>query len=122
MAILTKPATFVKGQSITFTVDKDDLAAIITDPYYSNHSNWKNIQFHYQHESSSQRTVLLIPIAMTSAEYQLNVQARSGKWELVRIQVEDYDHGTFEIVRADVTTPEAYDFLSKSNSPMEIYL
>lgn len=111
MAILTKP-TITKGQPATFTLNKSELAAVSkvsSDFYFSNTANWYRINLVYKSEEGSQYEMVEFDASQTTptGTFLISEYAKD-KFNLLRMEIVDFDGGILELNRSDIT-PSIFD-------------
>ena len=57
MPIITKAGTPAKGSPTEFTLDKAELLLLISDVYYAESDNWKEVVLNYKSLEGNQSTV-----------------------------------------------------------------
>ena len=109
MAILTRPANVQKGTPTIFTIDRVELAALpqITDPYYKDINNWKEIFVNFKHSESHQKATCVFVEGSNDAEFKSTHSARGGAWEVQTITIRDYDKGLYMLRRDAIDGAQA---------------
>ena len=118
MAFLTRPAHLPKGNKQLFTLNPEELAAfpVITDDYYKNISNWKEVLIHYKSMENGQEGVLHFDKDIWTCLYAPTLRARAGIWRIERIVIKDYDHGLFLIEKNNIPNLSSFDTSVTSNA------
>lgn len=92
------PQSLLKETSLTFTLDKTDFFAAITDPYFSIEANVNKIVFVYKSSVGHQRKKIEF---LTSQEIPSDTVVFSSKandlFNLEKIIMIDYDNGSIAI-------------------------
>jgi hypothetical protein len=108
MAILTKPSV-VRNVASTFTLNKADLAAEISDAYFQDTDNWSKVELSYVSSSTNQRRIVSFDVSNASptvnGEFFVSDKSQ-GDFLINQITVRDYDGGSHVIKRADLNTAE----------------
>jgi hypothetical protein len=108
MAILTKPSV-VRNVASTFTLNKADLAAEISDAYFQDTDNWSKVELSYISSSTNQRRIVSFDVSNASptVDGEFFVSDKSqGNFLINQITVRDFDGGSHVIKRADLNTAE----------------
>jgi len=105
--ILTIPA-ITKGASNEVQVDKSALALdakVSGDAYFSDQANWKTILINYQTPDGSQTQVLSCDASLATpvGDFNPSLTARDD-WEVQSFVIMDFDGGSLEYVRSEMTT------------------
>jgi hypothetical protein len=110
MAILNKP-TFVKGQQNEITLNKADLALEVSDLYFQDTVNWKQVILFYETNEGGQKKVLVYDAtqALPAANFDVSERARN-QWEIKKVAFFDFDGGKLVVNRGDLTVAE-FDIL-----------
>ena len=113
MSIITSvPAlnAIVKGVGGTFTLNKADvlaLPAITADPYFSDTANWYRVVLAYRSSTGNQsENVVFDATQVTPTAIFLASDTALDIFEVLRIDVYDFDNGFISVQRADLTTAE----------------
>ena len=110
MAIITKPATLTKGTSMSFLLNKSELASlneVSSNAYYSDMQNWQSVLVKYKSSNGNQYEVLKFNASNATPEAYFNVSARAlDLFEVQTIQIVDFDGGIFTIGRGSLTTAD----------------
>lgn len=101
---LSGATNIVVGSSETYILDRDELAATLTDEYLQDKSFWKEVLVQFREQSGTQRVVLSYTTNDTD-QFVLSSQAKSGTWVLENVVIIDSDHGK-EIIHG----PDLPDF------------
>lgn len=101
MTILTRSANILKGAVSGMTLNRTELAALVSDPYYQNTSNWKEVYFQFSHESG-QKASTVFDQGNDNADFLVTHSARGGDWLINLITIKDFDNGHYQIARADI--------------------
>jgi len=110
MAIVTKPADFIKGTPATYTLNKGDLAAdliVAADSYFSIQTNWKKVSVIMKSTTGGQTKPLLFNavLATPTAEFNTSLTARDD-FEVDRLTIFDFDGGQLTLLRGDLNTAD----------------
>ena len=110
MPILTKAAAPVKGTATLFTLDKAALAAVTSvaaDAYFSIQAKWKSIDLVYHSSVGNQNQIVKFNASQSSPTSDFLVSNRARDiFEIQKIVIKDFDGGTFEVLRSELTTAE----------------
>ena len=110
MPILTKAAAPVKGTATLFTLDKAALATVTSvaaDAYFSDSANWKSVSLLYHSSIGNQHEVVKFEASQSSPTSKFLVSEQSRDiFEIQKIVIKDFDGGTFEVLRSELTTAE----------------
>jgi hypothetical protein len=113
MAIITTSpviAEIVKGTSATFTLSKSNLAAVTsveTDLYYSDITNWKSVRIVYRSSTGNQREIVNFDATQATPQGQFLVSVKARNFfNVIKIEIEDFDGGVFTVPRSELTTSE----------------
>ena len=110
MPILTKAAAPVKGTPTLFTLDKAALAAVTSvaaDAYFSDSARWKSVNLVYHSSVGNQNEVVKFEASQSSLTSYFLVSTRARDlFEIQKIVIKDFDGGTFEVLRSELTTAE----------------
>lgn len=111
MSILTKASAPVKGTATLFTLDKAALAAVTSvaaDAYFSDSANWKSVNLFYHSSVGNQHEVVKFEASQSSPTSKFLVSEQSRDiFEIQKIVIKDFDGGTFEVLRSELTTAES---------------
>lgn len=124
MAIITKTGTPSKGSPTTFTLDKTELASLVSalespsDVYYSSSSNWKTVFVVYKSSVGNQSEILKFDAAQStpSADFSVSSTARDS-FEVSKITIHDFDGGVFDIPRTELITSDFDVIFSSTPTP-----
>jgi len=111
MSIITKPA-IQKGQENVITLAKSELAEqakIVSDSYFSNQSNWKQVVLTYESDEGFQYKQVLFDVdnGLTEATGLLTLSGGARDNFLVKnIIISDFDGGYLKLYRGDLNTAE----------------
>jgi hypothetical protein len=110
MPILTKAAAPIKGTATLFTLDKTALAAVTSvaaDAYFSDSANWKSVNLFYHSLVGNQHEIVKFEASQSSptSKFLVSDNARDV-FEIQKIIIKDFDGGTFEVLRSELTTAE----------------
>lgn len=112
MSILTgKPSTLTVGNtSSVITLSRSTLISqmSITDPYWSDSTNWQQVFFQYQDNTGLQHRSLTFG-ASDTATFFVSAHAKQNTWQAKSIVIIDYDGGTYSIPRASFTSATEFD-------------
>lgn len=103
MAILTRSANIQKGAPSSMTINRTELAALVSDPYYANTANWKEVYFQFKHNGSGQKSSALFVSGNDNADFEVTNSARGGAWQIEVITIKDYDGGNFQLSRDELS-------------------
>lgn len=103
MAILTRSANIQKGAPSVQTINRTELAALVSDPYYANTANWKEVLFQFKHQGSNQKASTVFLSGSDNADFKVTNSARGGSWQIYLITIKDYDDGFYQIKRDELT-------------------
>jgi hypothetical protein len=110
MPILTKAATPVKGTATLFTLDKTALAAVTSvaaDIYFSIQAKWESVSLIYHSSVGNQHEIVKFDVTKSSPTSKFSVSARAKDvFQIKKIIIKDFDGGTFEVLRSELTTAE----------------
>jgi hypothetical protein len=110
MPILNKPV-FVKGQNNQITLNKSDLAQQVSDIYFQDSANWKQVVLFYETSEGKQRKVLVYDASQGTPAANFNISERArDEWQIKRVAFYDFDGGSLTINRGDLTVAE-FDIL-----------
>ena len=120
MPILTKNETPVKGQKAEFELDKAALAAVTSvaaDSYFSDDANWNSVEMIFKSNPGKQRRTVKFDASQATplASFFASVKARDI-FEIEKIIINDFDSGTFTILRGELTVAE-FDVTLSGGSP-----
>jgi hypothetical protein len=125
MPIITKAGSPVKGSPIQFTLDKTALAAIVTDAYYADEDNWKEVVLNYKSSTGKQKEIIKFDatLALPISNFKTSVKSLDD-FEIHNIIIKDFDNGSFKIPRSALTSPEIeFDvYLTTSGEPQFLLL
>lgn len=119
--MITFPNSLVKGQDLTFSLDKAALFAAVSDDYFSIEANVEKAIFVYKSENGHQRKRLEFIVSQALPSDSINFsQKADNHFNLEEIILIDYDGGTFAIAPSIVSSSE--QTISFTSSPsQEIY-
>ena len=110
MPILTKAAAPVKGTATLFTLDKAALAAVTSvaaDIYFSIQAKWQSVSLVYNSLIGNQHEIVKFDATKSSPTSKFSVSARAKDvFQIKKIIIKDFDGGTFEVLRSELTTAE----------------
>ncbi len=108
--ILTKSGTVLKGVPNQFTLDIDELAALVTDPakaYYADTAHWYKVTVFYLNTSGTQSEKITFNPSHDPCIKNFLVSAFALESFLVdKIVITDFDNGKHTIPRVDLPTEE----------------
>lgn len=113
MSYITKEKnTMNKGEKNLITINKAmfAFASTFADAYFADSLNWKKIAIHFKHETSNQRKIITLMSEADSAPFEMSEMARTGNWQIEKIQVFDKDGDMVEVPRSDMPSPSSFDF------------
>jgi hypothetical protein len=116
MPILNKPA-FVKGQNNQITLSKSDLAQQVSDLYFQDSANWKQVVLFYETSEGKQRKVLVYDASQGTPAANFNISQRArDEWQIKRVVFYDFDGGSLTLKRDNLTVSE-FDISLDSTPP-----
>jgi hypothetical protein len=106
MPILNKPA-FVKGQNNQITLSKSDLAQQVSDLYFQDSANWKQVVLFYETSEGKQRKALIYDASQGTPAANFNISQRArDEWQIKRVAFYDFDGGSLTLKRDNLTVSE----------------
>lgn len=110
MPIITKPSSIQKNTASEFILNKSELAqlpSILADDYFSDTSNWKEVVLYYKSNPGKQKEILRFDTSLANpfAYFLVSEKARDI-FQVYKIAIVDFDNGTFEIPRSELTVGE----------------
>ncbi len=110
MPILTKNETPTKGQKAEFQLDKAALAIlpfVAADAYFSDMTNWKQVELVYVSPIGRQRKVVKFDATQTTpvGDFFASVKAQNN-FEIQYIMINDFDGGELKIPRIEFESGE----------------
>jgi hypothetical protein len=115
MSYITKNRnTMYKNEKNLITLDKDlfAFASDFSDVYFANDLNWKKVAIHYKHSTSNQTRIIVLLKEQEEGWFEISEMARTGTWQIDRIQVFDKDGGMETILRAGMPSPATFDIVA----------
>ena len=110
MPILTKPNSFQKGVSASFSLSKSALAAlpeVAADDYFSDMENWSEVMVVYKSSVGRQYESVEFNAALPDPTASFLVSTRAKDvFEVQLINIVDFDGGIFTIHRSSLNTSE----------------
>lgn len=99
MAIITKPAYPDPGEKVGFSLTgKAQLAALVSDSYYSNTSNWKSIVIVFKSYLGNQsKNVIFDATQPTPVGYFQSSLKSRPLYFVEAIRIVDFDNGIYEV-------------------------
>jgi len=96
--MITFPNSPVKGQELTFSLDKTALFAAVSDEYFSVEANVEKAIFVYKSENGHQRKRIEFIVSQASPSDSVNFSEKAEDvFHLEQIILVDYDGGTFAL-------------------------
>lgn len=117
MSYITKNRTeMFKNERNQITLDKDlfAFASNFNDSYFANDMNWKKLSIQFRHSTSNQKKIVVIMAERNDGWFEASTLARTGSWQIDRIQVFDKDGDMDTIYRADMPSPSNFDIETKA--------
>jgi hypothetical protein len=109
MSIITKP-NIEKGQENVITFAKSELATqakIVSDSYFSNQSNWKQVVLTYESAVGNQMKRVVFDASEATPEGVLELSDKAkNQFEVKSLTIFDFDGGYLKLERADLTVAE----------------
>lgn len=101
----------VKEERNKITINKDLFAFTSTfnDVYFANDLNWKKIAIHFKHSTSNQRKIIVLREDANEGWFELSALARTGLWQIDKIQVFDKDGDMTYVPRSGMPSPTSFD-------------
>lgn len=120
--MITIPNTLQKDQALTFSLNKTELFAAITDDYFSIESNVQKAIFVYRSEDGHQRKRIEFLIADASPSDTVTFSSRAKDvFELEEIVLIDYDNGTHVLHPSAVSSSERTLNFVSGPTPSTVY-
>jgi hypothetical protein len=116
MPILNKPTFFSKGENNEVTLSKSDLAQQVSDLYFQEPANWKQVVLFYETSEGKQRKVLVYDASQGTPAANFNISERArDEWQIKRVAFYDFDGGSLTINRDNLTlTVDEFDVTIKN--------
>jgi hypothetical protein len=112
MPIITK-GPLTKGSPTTVTLSKTDLVAVSkvsSDAYFSDSSNWKKVMIFFESSVGNQSKMLTFNATQSVPTAILSTSGKARDSFVVKsVVIHDFDGGSLELTRSDITTAE-FDF------------
>jgi hypothetical protein len=109
MSIITKPA-IQKGQENVITLAKSELATqskIVSDSYFSNQSNWKQVVLTYESAVGNQMKRVVFDASEATPEGVLELSDKAkNEFEVKTLTIFDFDGGYLKLYRGDLNTSQ----------------
>ena len=108
--ILSGVGSTIIGSAETFTLNRSELASIVTDTYYRDMGLWKEVFAVFQNDDNKahgQRVILAFEKNDT-ALFKLSPKAKTGNWKLECITIKDFDHGSHTVRVENIPNGELY--------------
>jgi hypothetical protein len=110
MAILTKPATITKGSPATFSLSKSELAQhplVVADSYFSDSLNWFRVNVVFKSSTGRQYETVEFDASQANPTgiFLISDKAKSN-FEVLSVEILDFDGGILRIGREDLTTAD----------------
>lgn len=119
MAILTASPGFAaaKGDSVTVTLSRSELAAIITgDAYYANELVMRRVVVVYKNEN--QVKVLDFPEGISEDIVSFSEKVKIGTFEILAVQIQDFDNGAYALSLTELNAIADADFVISDDAPL----
>jgi hypothetical protein len=104
MGLLTnKPSSIAKGSSQELSLSsgaQTTIAGMVNDSYLSDTSNWQRVVFYYT--AGLQKVPVIFNLSTNKGKFKISDKARTGAWELLKIEINDFDGGQFIIMRGSL--------------------
>jgi hypothetical protein len=116
MSIVTIPSV-EKGQENVITLSKSELAIqakVVSDSYFSNQSNWKQVVLTYESDEGNQlkRVVFDAVESIPEGIFDLSDKSKDA-FEVKSLTIFDYDGGYLKLYRGDLNTSQ-FDIVIES--------
>jgi hypothetical protein len=119
--MITFPNSLVKGQDLTFTLDKTALFAVVSDEYFSVEANVEKIIFVYRSEDGHQRKRIQFMVSDSAPSDAVGFSEKANDvFNLEQIILVDYDGGT-HVVSPSVVSLSEQTITFNSSPSEEIY-
>lgn len=106
MSVITK-GSVSKGQVAQFTLNKTALASLVSSTYYSNTLNWKKVVIKYKSNEGNQSITVTFDATQESPVGDFLASERAlDNFEIISIQIFDFDNGSYKIKRESLTLEE----------------
>lgn len=112
MTYITKDkSTMFKDERNKITLDKDlfAFASDFSDAYFANNLTWKKTAIHFKHTTSNQKKIIVLFSDSNEGWFEASALARTGSWQIDKIQIFDKDGDMETVQRADMPTPANFD-------------
>jgi hypothetical protein len=110
MAVITYDGIPARGNPLTATLNKTDLASISSvsnDAYFSDSSNWESVVIRYDSTTSNQHKVVKFDATLVSPTSIFEASSRSrGDFEVTSVMIRDFDGDYFQVLRDELNTSE----------------
>jgi hypothetical protein len=119
--MITFPNSLVKGQDLTFTLDKTAFFAVVSDEYFSVEANVEKIIFVYRSEDGHQRKRIQFMVSDSAPSDAVGFSEKANDvFNLEQIILVDYDGGT-HVVSPSVVSLSEQTITFNSSPSEEIY-
>jgi len=119
--MITFPNSLVKGQDLTFTLDKTAFFAAVSDEYFSLEANVEKIIFVYRSEDGHQRKRIQFMVSDSAPSDAVGFSEKANDvFNLEQIILVDYDGGT-HVVSPSVVSLSEQTITFNSSPSEEIY-
>lgn len=106
MSVITK-GSVSKGQVAQFTLNKTALASLVSSTYYSNTLNWKKVVIKYKSNEGNQSITVTFDATQESPVGDFLASERAlDNFEIISIQIFDFDNGSYKIKRESLSLEE----------------
>ena len=108
---LTGSNSIVAGSAENFTLDRDQLAALMTDAYFQEKEFWREVlvTYRFSGKTNDQRVLLQFKEKQDITPFAISARAKEGTWQLESVTAIDFDHGSETVLAADIPNINLYD-------------
>lgn len=107
--IITGSSNLIVGANAAYTLDRDELATLPADDYFTDKEIWRDVSVTYKHQGSNQHSVINFKKGVDMANLSISAQAQTGVWELHRVSLRDHDGGEYNLQRSEIPAIATYD-------------
>lgn len=115
MSYITKNRdTMFKDERNKITLNKDmfAFASDFNDVYFANDLNWKKLAIHFRHAGSNQTKIIVLMEDSNEGWFEASGLARTGSWQIEKIQVHDKDGDMDTVLRSGMPSPANFDIVT----------
>lgn len=104
--LVNKPESISKNTSVSLDYSLPTLKALVSDEYYGDENNWRNVVLYFKDATGNQKTYVTMNPSTLSGNFKVSSRARVNTWQLYKILILDFDGGNYIIKRTDIDSSD----------------